>query len=1582
MDAVRAAAALAGASEVTAFVEVLSVLRGPAISDARAGETTRPPIKALLKPRKEEASQDRVVNLIVSDSTGTRPKQISRAPGDPIGDFLTRVKAIRGDDSKWLPPGKARRPVHFPLISSRTFRAVLGALGRHRGATTAIDLRRLVDSVARRKPLKILPRRQRLGLGSNVIVVRDLGPGMIPFQPDMDDFVSRVVRHIGGDRVRRWEITEEGRLRGPTIEPGSTIVILSDLHGFAQRYGYDHTRYLEWIGLLAQMRATGSHALVLAPGTFPRQEEAVGQVPLPAFGDLFGGRRPRIGPVLPWDEALTARRAAAFAQGQLHAASRTEALDPRDPSWPRLLRLLALVHDVDQHTLRLLRLVLRDPAAILRGYRDEIDPGDELKRWRADTDLEPCDTSIGAFHEHAVWTSAYIAARGRPGHLSGKIEEHRLASAAMSAGWRKIVEFAREAIVRGRAGRGFLEIVADSYQWARATQDFEEIQPVLAAIEHRDGSNRRLARIDRSLRGNSVVHPEGEGTPPSLTLRLVGDVLHTGLDEEKADIRLPLPEGFDLKEGSVEVWRRLGATAPTLTRSLWPLRQQIPMDHENGTIVVRLGSQIALVNLRAARTAMLPLFSRHFRQASPEPQTLRFHGEEIHFRGRRYDKIGLKDLGPATPRLVRIAEAPEGQSIGCGPNGLWLRDTRTLIAQRSVASSGISAINLPVPDERTRQFTGAGQDGHALVVGAASAWLIVADGEAATVVRWNKSHPIGRPLTAASRAGGVLAHRNPKSPTSFHFFPPPASEMAREVITAQGAVDPDEMAMSDAGYIAVRDGSMLHLFEPISSLGSGKESISSAMKAAAGGDSLANFSAQVQDTYSRKWLPAAGYEVAEALHALASDDADNLARLSYALNESSARPEAAEIAAACQIEFAPAGLIASIFARDLLAMKTAEVEHKGASFVLPGSGLSPLHLACLLKEPGDLVPSLLRLGFKPNSRDRFGRTCLYLAAFCRDAGLTLGRLLDAGADPALVGNVEGTVVGPLAASLFDEGTGVAPPPELITRLIAGGADARAYDNRIERRSALQHAATRVDVATFRAALAVDDRVNYQSNDGTTPLIMAAGAGRLENLRILIEHGADPGLVCKDGFTALSYAVAAGHADCVTLLLRSGARVDRSSDAAEVDPLSLLLNPAMRGELAVDRVERVAEVLAAGGVQPDRAPWPFVCLFSNAAEPANAALRGFRTALGKAVGVVETVHYHATKAGQLTGQEIRSLLSRQIDFDARGPAGLRLTHLIAMYCADASFDAFRVLLSRGVDLEAADDHGSTVLHYACAAGNANTARSLLRVAPSLAAVRRSDGRTAADVAWIYGHAAVAQELGSDRAPTVPDAPGAIREHVLAQLTLLPHDAPWQVLPLTIPFRARGGAPTAPLPATVSTWKAVMARKAPLPYPVVRELREIWWRRDDGVMGVSAEVLGEADEVVMTVNGTSPPIHEMNNAHAPTLDSPSQMLTYLKFFCHSVHGEDGPFAICDTREGLARHLGPNRPTTELPSSIPRVWLDDAGEWHAEATVRYGDNIFDCRFKLRRPGLIEMIDDNPVPGLSGAGRFDTDGTILYLN
>ena len=116
----------------------------------------------------------------------------------------------------------------------------------------------------------------------------------------------------------------------------------------------------------------------------------------------------------------------------------------------------------------------------------------------------------------------------------------------------------------------------------------------------------------------------------------------------------------------------------------------------------------------------------------------------------------------------------------------------------------------------------------------------------------------------------------------------------------------------------------------------------------------------------------------------------------------------------------------------------------------------------------------------------------------------------------------------------------------------------------------------------------------------------------------------------------------------------------------------------------------------------------------------------------------------------------------------------------------------------------------------------------------------------------------------------------------------------------------------------------------------------------------------------LNGTSPPIHEVN-AKAPIKVNEQNVLEYLRFFCYFVRGEEGPFYIAETMDD------PNMPT-EMDDTTRSVvegtvrpatfeGMNDQGHFLCDAVVFYSNALFIANFAVQPTGMIEMLDDEPI-------------------
>lgn len=116
----------------------------------------------------------------------------------------------------------------------------------------------------------------------------------------------------------------------------------------------------------------------------------------------------------------------------------------------------------------------------------------------------------------------------------------------------------------------------------------------------------------------------------------------------------------------------------------------------------------------------------------------------------------------------------------------------------------------------------------------------------------------------------------------------------------------------------------------------------------------------------------------------------------------------------------------------------------------------------------------------------------------------------------------------------------------------------------------------------------------------------------------------------------------------------------------------------------------------------------------------------------------------------------------------------------------------------------------------------------------------------------------------------------------------------------------------------------------------------------------------------LNGTSPPIHEVN-AKAPIKINEKNVLDYLRFFCFFVRGEEGPFYVAESMEDPNMPVDMDETTRSVIEGTVRpatfAGMNDQGHFLADAVVFYSNALFIANFAIQPTGMIEMLDDEPI-------------------
>lgn len=116
----------------------------------------------------------------------------------------------------------------------------------------------------------------------------------------------------------------------------------------------------------------------------------------------------------------------------------------------------------------------------------------------------------------------------------------------------------------------------------------------------------------------------------------------------------------------------------------------------------------------------------------------------------------------------------------------------------------------------------------------------------------------------------------------------------------------------------------------------------------------------------------------------------------------------------------------------------------------------------------------------------------------------------------------------------------------------------------------------------------------------------------------------------------------------------------------------------------------------------------------------------------------------------------------------------------------------------------------------------------------------------------------------------------------------------------------------------------------------------------------------------LNGTSPPIHEVN-AKAPVRITEDNVLDYLRFFCYFVRGEEGPFYIAELMDDPVMPKDMDETTTSVIAGAVRPasyeGKNSKGEFLCDAVVFYSDGLFLANFAVQPGGMIEMLSDQGI-------------------
>ena len=483
-----------------------------------------------------------------------------------------------------------------------------------------------------------------------------------------------------------------------------------------------------------------------------------------------------------------------------------------------------------------------------------------------------------------------------------------------------------------------------------------------------------------------------------------------------------------------------------------------------------------------------------------------------------------------------------------------------------------------------------------------------------------------------------------------------------------------------------------------------------------------------------------------------------------------------------------------------------------------------------------------------------------------------------------------------------------------------------------------------------------------SHQGRAPLHVAAAAGKVGLLRLLLDSGADAQLPDatgrtalhlavtsgttetvawlvqrpevdvqrpdRDGMTALHAAAQAGRAEAVELLLPKSGDID----TADGDGWTALMLAAQGGHAAI------VETLLHAGADPRR----------TATRPVMHALQA-AAEVGHADVVYALLEQQAMRADLDTGTDEKPPALVLAVRNAQFGAALRLLDAGAKVRSDACDPDS--MLAAVIDYQ----QRRAALSLPMLPAASGLMQRLIEAGAQRPAARRSLlDRASAASAFMHAPVGGGTIAGA--------ASRSIEDRGVLHYAWMPLLDDWY--------------------ETVLRWvNPIDGKLLALPQSTLVEYTRLPWYDDVVLLKLTDRTWQPANLAIYylatpaaaptalyRLNGTSPPIHEVN-AKAPIRLDESNVLAYMRFFCFFVRGDEGPFYVLETPDDplIPRDVDPKVAALLKDTVRPATFehREEDGKYFCRAVVWYSNAIFIADMSVHGSGMVDMLDDEPVAG-----------------